>query len=461
MTTVAVIGGGPGGYVAAIRAAQLGAEVTLIEKDAIGGTCLNVGCIPTKALLHTAELLNMAKEAAACGVTIKPKLDFAKAQAHKAQVVAQLVEGVTGLLRLNKVSVLKGQASFVGAKKLSVLAADGSTQTLAFDRIIIATGSQSIVPPLPGMDNPSCIDSTGALSLSTVPKSMLIIGGGVIGVEMASVYVSMGTKITIIEMMEQILPMMDVELTGYLRSILEQDGIQILTGAKVLSAEQKDKLASLQVELDGQIQSFDAEKVLVSVGRRPDTASLNLEAAGVATERGRIIVDAGLRTNVDGVFAIGDCTGGSMLAHVASVHGEIAAENAIGHFATYKADTLPSCVYTTPEFAGVGLNEQQAQAKGLDYVVGRFPLSSNGKTLVTGGQGIIKIIAGGKYGEVLGLSILGPRATDLITEAALAIELEATLDEIIATIHAHPTIGEAVREAAMAAQGRAIHIPNH
>jgi dihydrolipoamide dehydrogenase len=460
MTKIVVIGGGPGGYVAAIRAAQLGGEVTVIERDQVGGTCLNVGCIPTKALLHAAEYLEAAKHAAACGVTLQASLDFAKTQEYKAGVVAQLVRGVTGLLKVNKVAVIKGEASFLGQNCINVKAADGTAQEITFDKAIIATGSSALTPPIPGLDLPVCLDSTGALALDTVPESMVVIGGGVIGVEMATAYAAFGTKITIVEMMDRILPLLDSEMGRLVCDDLKAQGVTVMTSAKVLSVQEASRGAQASVEYEGSTQILEAEKVLVAIGRRAETGVLNLESVGVSTNRGCIVVDAQQNTTTEGIYAIGDCTGGSMLAHVASQQAEVAAENALGHRSEYDAKTVPSCVYTSPELASVGLSEEQAKEQGIDYIVGRFPLSANGKSLIMGSFGLVKVIAGGKYGEILGLHIVGPRATDLIVEGALAIGLEATLDEIAATIHAHPTVGEALREAALAAQGRAIHIPN-
>lgn len=450
-----VIGGGPGGYVAAIRGAQLGAEVTLIEKEYLGGTCLNVGCIPTKALLHTAELYEEAKHGAEYGVIAEPKLDFAKAQVKKQAVVNQLVNGVKGLMSANKIKVIMGAAAFTGKNSVKV-----NNKTIQFDKAIIATGSIPAKPPIPGIDAKQCIDSTGALALEKVPKIMVIIGGGVIGVEMATVYATMGCKITIVEMLDAILPMMDRELTGIIRKKLESKGVTILTGAKVLSLEDKGAFAIVNVEAKNGNKTLQAEKVLVSVGRRINTEVLQLAKADIHHDRGRIPVDDKQQTNVPNIYAIGDCTGGCMLAHVASVQGEIAAENALGYVVAYDGKTNPTCVYTSPEFAGVGLTEEQVKEQELEYTVGRFPLAANGKSLIMGGDGLIKIIAGKNYGEILGIHMVGPRATDLIAEGSLAVGTESTLDEIINTIHAHPTVGEAVREAALSAEKRAIHIPN-
>lgn len=457
MTKVVIIGGGPGGYVAAIRAAQLGAEVTLIEKDKLGGTCLNVGCIPTKAILQSAHLLEDAKNGKKLGVIAEPRLDFAAVQKNKAAVVRRLVNGVGSLMKNNGITVVRGTAGFLDQKTLVVENEEGR-QEMTFDRAIIATGSVPFIPPIPGIDSPACIDSTGALELEKVPESMVIIGGGVIGVEFSTAFLAFGTKVTIVEMMPQILPMMDGELTKSIRKTLEKKGVSIHTGTRVVSIEGREGSAVVHVEVDGEKKSFEGEKVLVSVGRRTNTENLGLDRAGITHDRGRITVDSHMRTNVPEIYAIGDCLGKTMLAHVASVQGECAAENIMGHENVYDERTNPSCLYTEPEFASVGLTEERAKERGIPYLVGTFPLAGNGKALImNGGEGTIKILADPKYKEILGVHILGPRATDLITEGALAIRLEATVEELISTIHAHPTLGEAVREAAMDVLGRAIH----
>ncbi len=462
-TTVAVIGGGPGGYVAAIRAAQLGGKVTLIEKNKLGGTCLNVGCIPTKALLHAAEALTEAKEMAEYGINVEVKsVDWNKVQTKKSAITAQLVNGVTGLMKANKIKVVEGTAAFAAKDTLTVTKKDGTKENMTFDKIIIAAGSVPAVPPIPGVkENASCVDSTGALSFETLPESLLVIGGGVIGIELATAYSKFGTAVTVVEAAPKLLPMMDGELTAQLRKLMEARGINIMTDAKVQSVEAAAAGAKVNVEIGGKVQAFEAEKVLVAVGRRTDTAVLNLDAVGIANDRGRITVNDKMETNVPNVYAIGDCLGKVMLAHVASAQGEVAAENALGESAVYNGATNPSCVYTDPEFAGVGLTEEKAKELGIAYQVGKFPLMANGKSLImNGGVGSIKFIIGKEYKEVLGVHILGPRATDLIGECALAIGMEATVEDIIATIHAHPTVTEAVREAALAAEKRAIHIPN-
>ncbi|NCC14889.1 MAG: dihydrolipoyl dehydrogenase [Clostridia bacterium] len=461
-TTVAVIGGGPGGYVAAIRAAQLGGEVTLIEKNKLGGTCLNVGCIPTKVLLHAAEALAEAQEMAEIGINVEVKgIDWNKVQAKKSAVTHQLVSGVSGLMKANKIKVIDGVASFLSKDTLTVTKKDGSKENLTFDKIIIAAGSVPAVPPIPGVkENANCVDSTGALSFETVPKSLLVIGGGVIGIELATAYSRFGTEVTVVEAMSKLLPMMDGELTAQLRKMMEARGIKIMTDAKVQSVE-AGAVTRVNVEVGGKVEVFTAEKVLVAVGRRTDTEALNLDAVGIAHDRGRITSNDKMETSVANVYAIGDCLGKVMLAHVASAQGEVAAENALGEEAVYDGATNPSCVYTDPEFAGVGLTEEKAKELGIDFKVGKFPLMANGKSLImNGGVGMIKFIIGNEYKEVLGVHILGPRATDLIGECALAIGMEATVEDIFATIHAHPTVTEAVREAALAAEKRAIHIPN-
>ncbi len=444
---VAVIGGGPGGYVAAIRAAQLGGEVTLIEKGNLGGTCLNVGCIPTKALLHSAELYEEMKEGAAYGITASDiKVDFAKVQESKSAVTKKLVSGVKGLMAANKVKEVKTEKG---------------TETIKADKFIIATGSIPAKPPIPGIDSEKCIDSTGALELKEIPKSMVIVGGGVIGVEIATLYSAFGCKIVIVEMLNEILPMMDGELTKTIRAKLAKKGVEIYTGAKVTSFKDAGANIEVSVEMgDGSKRVFAGEKALISIGRRTNTATIGLEKAGIANDRGRITVNNKMETSVPGIYAIGDCVGQIMLAHVASAHGEVAAENALGHSSVFDDKTNPSCVYTKPEFASVGLTEEEAKAQGVDYIVGKFPLSANGRAMIMGEDGMIKIIAGKKYKEVLGAHIIGPRATDLIGELALAIGMEATIDEVIATIHAHPTVAEAIKEAALAVEKRAIHIPN-
>ena len=465
-TSVIVIGGGPGGYVAAIRAAQLGAKVTLIEKQYLGGTCLNVGCIPTKCLLHSAELVEDIKnQGKDIGVEVDGvKVNFQQVIAHKNAISKQLTSGVAGLLKMNKVKKIDGEATFVGEKKLSVKKADGTTEEMTADAIIVATGSVNSQPPIPGLkENPNCIDSTGALSLEKLPKTMVVIGGGVIGLELACAYAGFGTKITVVEAMDHMLPMLDGDLTKIGVAHMKKMGMEFNLECPVQSVEESPVGAKVVCKNKaGETVSFEAEKVLVAIGRKANTASLNLEAGKLDNDRGRIIVNDKMETSVPGVYAIGDCVlGHAQLAHTASAMGEVAAENIMGQEAHYDEKTNPTCVYIEPEAASVGLTEEQCKAQGLDYKVGKFPMAANGKALIlNGGEGIVKIIAGKEFGEILGMHIIGPRATDLICEGALAIEGEMTLDEIIATIHSHPTVTETMREAALQAEKRAIHTSN-
>ena len=465
-TSVIVIGGGPGGYVAAIRAAQLGAKVTLIEKQYLGGTCLNVGCIPTKCLLHSAELVEDIKnQGKDIGVEVDGvKVNFQQVIAHKNAISKKLTSGGAGLLKMNKVKKIDGEATFVGEKKLSVKKADGATEEMTADAIIVATGSINSQPPIPGLkENPNCIDSTGALSLEKLPKTMVVIGGGVIGLELACAYAGFGTKITVVEAMDHMLPMLDGDLTKIGVAHMKKMGMEFNLECPVQSVEESPVGAKVVCKNKaGEIVSFEAEKVLVAIGRKANTASLNLEAGKLDNDRGRIIVNDKMETSVPGVYAIGDCVmGHAQLAHTASAMGEVAAENIMGQEAHYDEKTNPTCVYIEPEAASVGLTEEQCKAQGLDYKVGKFPMSANGKALIlNGGEGIVKIIAGKEFGEILGMHIIGPRATDLICEGALAIEGEMTLDEIIATIHSHPTVTETMREAALQAEKRAIHTSN-
>ena len=425
-----------------------------------------MGCIPTKCLLHSAELVSQIKEQGAdIGVEVEGvKVNFPKVIAHKNEISKKLTGGIAGLFKMNKVKKLDGEASFIGPRKLSVKKSDGTTETMTADAIIVATGSVNAVPPIPGIrENPNCIDSTGALNLEALPRTMVVIGGGVIGLELACAYAAFGTKITVVEAMDHMLPMLDGDLTAIGVAHMKKMGMEFHLECPVQSVEASPVGARVVCKNKaGETVSFETEKVLVAIGRKANTASLNLDAGGLKHDRGRILVNEKMETSVPGVYAVGDCVmGHAQLAHTASAMGEVAAENICGVPAVYDESTNPTCVYMEPEAASVGLTEEQCKAKGIACKVGKFPMSANGKALIlNGGEGLVKIIAGAKYGEVLGMHIIGPRATDLIAEGALAISDEMTLDEIIATIHSHPTVTETIRECALDALGRAIHIPS-
>ena len=456
--SVLVIGGGPGGYVAAIRAAQLGAKVTLIEKDKVGGTCLNRGCMPTKAMLHASEVYDAATRSAEIGILgVDVRVDWEKVQGFRAATVEKLTSGVKALCKANKVKLVMGEAVFTGPKTVQV-GADSFTA----DKIIIAAGSYPIIPGIPGLkESKAMLDSTGCLELDHIPESLLVIGGGVIGLELGSVYLRYGAKVTVVEMMPKLLPGMDGELTGLLQHKLEGQGMEILLNSQVVGVSDSEKGAKIAIKTAGGEKTVEAEKILVCVGRGPATKGLGLEKAGIAVEKGFIQTNERMETNVPGVYAIGDCTGKLMLAHAAMAMGEVAAENAMGGDRAFYPEQSPSCAYVGPEFAGVGFTEERAKELGLDYKVGKFPTSGNGRSLVAGHtDGMIKVLAGTRYGEILGVHILAPSATELIEEATLAIRLEATLEEFTGTIHCHPTVAEAVREAALAVDKKAIHIPN-
>ena len=455
-----IIGGGTGGYVAAIRAAQLGAQVTIIEKDRLGGTCLNRGCIPTKALLQSANLLTDMKNAAVFGMSAKEvSMDFSAVQKRKQAVVDQLVNGVSALMRKNKIQVIEAAATLIDPKTVRLL---GSDDKLTADNIIIATGSKPAKIPLEGIYQPGVITSDEALTMEQPPKSIVIVGGGVIGLEFAQIMSRMGGKVTIIEMMPQILPAEDAEIATILESLLGGEGIEVFTNSSVTgisSVNEKEKSVSFTAKNNGSIQERIVEKVLIAVGRSPFTDELGVEQLSLATDNGKLVVNERMETNVPGIYAIGDVTGGFMLAHVAMEEGKCAVENIMG--ANRKMDylTVPRCVYTSPELAAVGLTESEAKAEHGEIKIGRSPFSANGKALINNeATGMVKIIADAEYGQLLGIHIVGPHATELIAEAVLGIRLETTFEDIASTIHAHPTLSEAIMEAALSTGGKAIHI---
>ncbi len=455
---ILIIGAGPGGYVAALRAAQLGAKVTLVEKNEVGGVCLNVGCIPTKALLRSAEVYELMEDAKSFGLSAEDvSVDWGAVQKRKARIVKMLTTGVSGLLKRAGVTLIKGRATFTAAHEVEITTND-SKQKLTCDNIIIATGSRPAMLPLPGFDAPGVIDSTGALALEELPESMLIIGGGVIGVEFATIFSTFGVKVTIVEMLSNLIPTMDTELGSAMEKSFKRRKIKLYLDSRVEKLEEVDGKLSAHVTTPKKELDIAADKILVSVGRKPNVEDLGLEAAGIEYERGGITVDSKLQTSVPGVYAIGDVKPGIWLAHVAEREGEIAAENIMGHDEEVDYKTVPSCVFTHPEASSVGLTEAQAREDGYEVIVGNFPFAANGKALSYGTrEGFVKIVANKKYGEVLGVHIFGPHASDLIHEAGLALAVEATLDDIDATIHGHPTLAEVLMEASLDARGKALH----
>ena len=457
---VIVVGGGPGGYVAAIRAAQLGAETHLVEKENLGGTCLNVGCIPTKALLHTAELYHAVKHGERIGlVGDSVQIDWKALMNRKNSVVRRLVGGVAGLLKANGVTVHKGTGQLISGEEVQIQG--DKPATLRADAIILSTGSVPVKLNFPGADLPGVVDSTGVLSLDKLPASIAIIGGGVIGVEFAALYAALGSQVTVIELLPEILPGIDSELAANLKQSLCKNGVRFLNGAKLEAVSKTATGLSAHVALGNETKEIDAEIVLVAVGRRAYTEGAGLAAAGVNLERGKVVVDDHYRTNLPKVYAIGDCNGITMLAHAASHQGIAAAEHALGHAAAgHGKPIVPACVYTHPELAAVGLTEDKIKEMDIAYKRGVFPLAGNGKSMIDEGEGgFVKILAGAKYGEILGVHMVGPRATEIIGEATLAMRLEATVDELVSTIHAHPTVSESLGEAALAVDNLAIHWP--
>ncbi|MDF2616157.1 MAG: lpdA [Sedimentibacter sp.] len=459
---IAILGGGPGGYVAAIRASQLGAEVTVIEKERLGGTCLNKGCIPTKVLLHTAEQLEtIKKDSKEIGIDVsEAAINWKQLQKRKDKIVKKLVAGVENLFKNNNVTKISGEGSFLNKNQILVKTSDGTNITVDFDFAIIATGSKPVIVPLPGVDLPGVITSDEALSLPEIPKSMVIIGGGVIGAEFAEVYGTLGCKVTIVEMLPEIVANMDRDIVKPLKDKFIKNGIEIYTDTRVVSISKSSDNLLVNTSSDSGDKSFEAEKVLLSIGRKPVTVNMGLEELGITTARGAVVVNKFMQTNIENIYAVGDCNGGVMLAHVASAEGIVAVESIMKKHPDIDFKTIPYCVYTHPELAGVGLTEEQARNKGYEIKSGVFPMYINGKAMIEAQtEGIVKYVADGNTGEILGLHMSGLRATDLIVEGALAIRLEATVEEIISTIHAHPTVGESLLEAAHAVYGNAIHIP--
>lgn len=455
-----VIGSGPGGYHAAIRGAQLGLKVACVEKGALGGVCLNIGCIPTKALLHVASEIRGAAAAKAFGVDFgEPKVDLAGVETWKQQVVTKQTRGVQSLLKGNKVEVLEGEGRFTGPNEIEVA---GKKYTAK--KFVVATGSRPSSIPGFELEDERVIDSTGALTIGeAVPAKFVVIGGGAIGLEFADVYSSLGSEVTVVELLERIAPAADKDASRELRRALEKRGIRILTGTKVLSQAVKDGVTEVEVEgSGGERETLVADRVLVAVGRRPNTENLGLKAAGVEVdERGFVkVVNDHMQSSAAHIYAIGDVARAPLLAHKAMKEGLVAAEHAAGKPTAYDT-VVPSVIYTSPELASVGMTEEEALEAGYELRVGRFPLLASGRASTLGVDGgMVKLIGDATSDVLLGFHMVGPGAGDIVSEAALAIEMGATLEDIALTQHAHPTIAEAVMEAAEHAHGRAIHIAN-
>ncbi|CAO3353502.1 dihydrolipoyl dehydrogenase [Azospirillum melinis] len=458
---VVVIGGGPGGYVCAIRAAQLGFKVACVEKrGTLGGTCLNVGCIPSKALLAASEKFEEAAHGLAkFGIKVGGvELDLPGMQAHKDKVVKDNVTGIEFLFKKNKIAWLKGAGKITAANTVEV---EGVGAITASKAIVIATGSD--VTPLPGIaiDEKRVVSSTGALSLPEVPKHLVVIGGGVIGLELGSVWGRLGAKVTVVEYLDRVLPTMDSELSKQAQRIFAKQGMDFKLSTKVTGASVTGTGVTLTVEpaAGGAAQTIEADTVLVAIGRRPYTEGLGLEAVGVELERGRVKIDGHFQTNVPGIYAIGDVVEGPMLAHKAEEEGVALAEQLAGQKSHVNHDLVPGVVYTWPEVAAVGKTEEQLKAAGVAYKAGKFPFTANGRARAGGNtDGFVKILSDASTDQVLGVHMIGPNVSEMIGELVLAMEFSASAEDVARTCHAHPTLSEAVKEAALAVDGRPLHI---
>jgi dihydrolipoamide dehydrogenase len=456
-----VIGAGPGGYVAGIRLGQLKKKALVVERDKPGGICLNVGCIPSKALINAAKTFDKVRHGADIGILADNlRVDMAKMQAWKSEVVAKLTGGVRSLLKANGCDYRTGTARFVSRNTVEVVEKTGKTIVEA-DHIVIATGSRPIEIPGFKFDGSRIVDSTGALDFSSVPERFVVIGGGYIGIEIGTLYAKLGSKVTVVEALPGILAGNDPEIVQLVARKLKKLGVEVLTGAKAKSWADEDGHAVVTVEVDGKEATVEADKVLVAVGRRPNSEGLGLEEIGVKIERGFVPVDRQLRTNVPGIYAIGDVAGQPMLAHKASHEAEVVAEVIAGHRAAMDVRCIPAVIFSDPEVATAGLTAAEAGQRGRAVKVGKFPFAALGRAIANADtDGFVKVVVDAASKEVLGIQVVGNGASDVIAEAALAIEMGAVADDLSLTIHAHPTLPEAIMEAAKASLGEAIHIQN-
>jgi len=454
---IAIIGAGPGGYVAAIKAAQLGGKVCVIEKGELGGTCLNRGCIPTKTLYSSAKLASMVKNAAEFGIEVKEaNIDFARVMFQKDEVVRKLVSGVGTLFKGNKIKSIKGNGKITNPGKIEVTKADGTVELVEARNIIIATGSEPANIPIFEIDEKQVLTSTGALELTELPKSLIVVGGGVIGCEFASIFNAFGCEVAIVELLPTILSTEDVQVIRQMQLFLKRKGIKIVTKANIIKVSKSEGSITAELESGEKLQ---AEKMLVSIGRKLNLEGIGLENIGLKVENGRVAVNEHMQTNIENIYAVGDIANRFQLAHVASTEGIVATQNCMGVSSAMDYGTIPSCIFTLPEVAKVGLTEEQARKEGYEVKTGRFPFMANGKALgMREADGFVKIVSDAETNDILGVHILGSNASELIHEASLAIKLGASVKDLAHAIHAHPTLSESVMEAAEVAYDKAIHL---